>query len=103
MKTSMKLKTIGICALLLVNLSGCKLGNAKVVVSSGFTDSEVFKIRDEVCTLPQARVILTNYQNMYSTMYDIDLWEHDFEGPIVFNFMLVFICNLAYLICILIY
>lgn len=79
MRTSRKLKTIGICALLLVNLSGCKLGNAKVVVSSGFTDSQVFKIRDEVCTLPQARVVLTNYQNMYATMYDIDLWEHDFK------------------------
>lgn len=79
MKTGRKSKIIGICVFLLVNLGGCKMGDAKVVVNTDIMNNEVFKIREEVCTLPQARVILTNYQNMYATMYGIDLWERKFQ------------------------
>lgn len=75
----MKCKIIGICALILVNLEGCTMGNAKVVVNTDILNNEVFKIREEICTLPQARVILTNYQNMYASMYGLDLWERKFE------------------------
>ena len=56
------------------------MGNAEVVVNTDILNNEVFKIRDEICTLPQARVVLTNYQNMYATMYGIDLWEREFQG-----------------------
>ncbi|MCI8494993.1 MAG: peptidyl-prolyl cis-trans isomerase [Lachnospiraceae bacterium] len=77
MRTDRKWKVLAICALLFVSLSACKMGDAELVVSSDFIGDEVFKIREEVCTLPQARVILTNYQNMYATMYGIDLWELD--------------------------
>ncbi len=80
MKISTKCKIMGICVLLLVNLGGCKMGNAEVVVNTDILNNEVFKIRDEICTLPQARVVLTNYQNMYATMYGIDLWEREFQG-----------------------
>lgn len=79
MKIGMKCKIIGICALILVNLEGCTMGNAKVVVNTDILNNEVFKIREEICTLPQARVILTNYQNMYASMYGLDLWERKFE------------------------
>ncbi len=40
---------------------------------------EVFKIKDEVCTVSEARVVLTNYQNMYDRTYGINLWEHGFK------------------------
>lgn len=53
------------------------MGNTQVMVSSGSEANEVFKIKDEICSLPEARVVLTNYQNMYATMYGIDLWEHE--------------------------
>ena len=78
MKTGTKSKIIGICVLLLVGLGVCKMG--KVVVNTDIMNNEVFRIREEICTLPQARVILTNYQNMYATMYGIDLWEREFQG-----------------------
>ncbi len=78
MKTGTKSKIIGICVLLLVGLGGCKMG--KVVVNTDIMNNEVFRIREEICTLPQAREILTNYQNMYATMYGIDLWEREFQG-----------------------
>lgn len=77
MRTDKKWKVIGVCSLLLASLSGCKMGDTEVVVNTNAMENEVFKIQEEVCTLSQAQVVLTNYQNMYATMYDIDLWEMD--------------------------
>lgn len=62
-----------------ITVSGCKVGNTEVVVSSGFTGNEVFRIKDEVCTLSEARVFLTNYQNIYANMYGVNLWKHEFQ------------------------
>lgn len=61
-------------------ISGCKMGNTQVVVSSGFNGDEVFQINDEICTLSEARVFLTNYQNIYATMYGVNLWRHQFSN-----------------------
>ena len=61
--------TAVVCSLFFLCLAGCKLGKTQVTVSAGFSENDVFKIKDEVCTLPEARVVLTNYQNMYATMY----------------------------------
>lgn len=68
------------CVGLIISLSvsGCKIGDTKVVVNSEISEQEVFKIKDEVCTLPQARVFLINYQNIYASVYGVDLWKHDF-------------------------
>lgn len=63
-----------------VAVSGCKVGNTEVVVNSGFSGNEVFKIKDEVCTLSEARVFLTNYQNIYADMYGVNLWKHKFKN-----------------------
>ena len=61
-------------------LGGCSLNEAQEFVNAGLGISEVFKIKDQACTLPEAKVVLTNYQNMYATMYGIDLWSHSFGG-----------------------
>lgn len=61
-------------------ISGCKMGNTQVVVSSSFSGNEVFQINNEVCTLSEARVFLTNYQNIYATMYGVNLWKHQFSN-----------------------
>ncbi len=66
------------CALLAAALCGCRVEKSQVVIDTGFGDSEVFRIEDESCTLPEARVLLTNYQNIYASLYGINLWEHDF-------------------------
>lgn len=79
MRTDKRWKLAGICALFLLAMSGCQVTGDEVVVSAGYGGSQVFKIKDEVCTLSEARVVLTNYQNIYDTMYGIDLWEHDFK------------------------
>ncbi len=58
-----------------------------MMVSAGFSDNDVFKIKNEVCTLPEARVVMTNYQNMYATMYGIDLWKHKFGSNDLENYV----------------
>ncbi len=79
MKKHMKYTvTAALCSLVFLSLAGCKLGKTQVTVSAGFSENDVFKIKDEVCTLPEARVVLTNYQNKYATMYGIDMWKHEF-------------------------
>lgn len=59
-------------------VSGCKMGNTEILVNSGFGGNEVFKIGDAVCTLSEAKVFLTNYQNIYADMYGVNLWNHKF-------------------------
>lgn len=66
------------CLLSSVSLTACKMGDTQVVVDSGLSGDEVFKIKGEACNLTQAKVILTNYQNIYASMYGVDLWQHDF-------------------------
>lgn len=79
MRIGKKWKTAGICVLIAVILQGCQMTGSEVVVNTDNTGQEVFKIKDEVCTLPEARVVLTNYQNMYDMTYGINLWNHDFK------------------------
>lgn len=79
MKKSKRFWAAGICLLFLAAAGGCKVTGSEVVVNTEQMETDVFKIKDEVCTLPQARVVLTNYQNIYDTMYGIELWEHDFQ------------------------
>lgn len=78
MKKYMRYQVLAVCSLFLLCLAGCSFGDTQVMVRAGFNDNEVFKIGDEVCTLPEAKVVMTNYQNMYGTMYGIDLWKHEF-------------------------
>lgn len=59
-------------------LTGCRIGNKNIVVSNILNDRQVFKIEETVCSLKEARVYLTNYQNIYGTAYGVDLWKHDF-------------------------
>lgn len=61
-----------------VLLSGCQIGSKDIVVSKTLNSKQVFKIGSSVCELKEARVYLANYQNLYGTAYNIDLWQHDF-------------------------
>lgn len=61
-----------------VLLSGCQIGSKEIVVSKTLNNRQVFKIGSSVCELKEARVYLANYQNLYGTAYNIDLWQHDF-------------------------
>ncbi len=59
-------------------LAAC--GNTKVVLTAGFGKDEVFIIGDEICTLPEIMVYLTNVQNQYEEVYGPRIWEASLDG-----------------------
>lgn len=73
-------KGMGIVLLLCTTLmlSGCKIGNKEIVISSSLDNRQVFQIGDARCSIKEAKVYLVNYQNIYGTAYGLDLWQHDF-------------------------
>ena len=48
-------------------LTGCgqNVGKMKVVLTTGFSKNEVFRIEEVSCTVPEIMVYLTNIQNRY--------------------------------------
>ncbi len=76
----------------LVTTTGCGKtdGNTKVVLTTGFEKNQVFKINDEVCTMPEIMVYLTNMQNQYVQVFGEEICEAkygemSFEGSIKDN------------------
>lgn len=59
-------------------LAGCQIGNKDIVVSNTVNNRQIFKIEGYACSLKEAKLYLTNYQNIYGTAYSVDLWQHDF-------------------------
>lgn len=74
------------CALLLLAgslLSGCqKSGDAKakVILTTGFENDEVFRIESASCRVPEVMVYLTNTQNQYEKVYGEQIWKTDLSG-----------------------
>lgn len=87
MRRKGKMKILPVILLISMTVSGCRLGNTEVVVSSGIGKNEIFKMQDEVCTLSEARVFLANYRNIYATMYGVDLWKHKFKNNELENYI----------------
>lgn len=54
--------------------SGCG-----IPVLSSLGGGYIFKIGSEKCPERDAKVILMNYQKDYSSLYGIDLWQHEYE------------------------
>ncbi|MBO4458456.1 MAG: peptidylprolyl isomerase [Butyrivibrio sp.] len=61
-----------------VLLSGCgeNAAQIKVVFTTGFSDKEVFRIEDTVCTLKEAKAYLVNTQEGYEESFGSDIWGH---------------------------
>lgn len=67
--------TLGMAVILSASvLSGC--GNTKIVLTTGMSSDELFKIGDVSCRLPEALVYLVNEKNQYENIYGIEMWEH---------------------------
>ena len=60
----MKNKLVIIFLLMMLFLSGCKSDgeNTRVVLTTGFSKNEIFRIENKSCTLPEVMVFLTNIQ-----------------------------------------
>jgi foldase protein PrsA len=62
--------------ILLVNLTGCRIGNTEYVLYEQKVDSKtVFSVNDTKCSLKEAKIYLCNYKNIYGNAYGLDLWE----------------------------
>ncbi len=66
------------CVLIAALFTAC--GNARLVLTTGFGDDEVFRIDSVVCTLPEFMVYLTNTQNQYEEVYGPEIWNVSLDG-----------------------
>lgn len=60
-------------------LSGCK-GKTQIVLTTPLSENELFRIGDEVCTVEEAKIFLTTTQNQYEQLIQPDMWDKDFGG-----------------------
>lgn len=63
-----------VACLLIFMCAGCGAKN-KLVITSGLSKNEVFGIGEEVCTVPELMVYMTNLQNQYETAFGDQVWE----------------------------
>ncbi|MDD2971819.1 MAG: peptidylprolyl isomerase [Lachnospiraceae bacterium] len=52
----------------------------KIVLTTGFSSDEVFRINRTPCRLPEFMVYLTNTQNQYESVFGKEIWEKDLQG-----------------------
>ena len=84
---SKKIRKLHITAFLLAvilacgSLSSCSfLENTEFVFTTGLSGDQLFKIGKSVCTLPEAMIYVMDYQQQYESVYGVEMWEHDFGG-----------------------
>jgi len=73
----MKKRLLALCMLSVLwaaPAAGCGDGDAPGLVSQ-ITAKQVLKVDGQGCSLPEARVFLVNYQNLYGTVMGVDLWK----------------------------
>ena len=62
-------------------LVGCShFENTEIVLTTGLTEKQLFKVGSSVCTLPEAMIYVADYQTQYESVYGVQMWEHDFGG-----------------------
>lgn len=63
------------------NITGCANEETRpIVITTGFDEGVVFKLEDEICTLPEIMVYLVNTQTKYESVYGKDIWNVDANG-----------------------
>ena len=65
--------------MIVLTFIGCD-GDKTVVLTTGLSEDEIFKIESEVCTRPEIMLYLTNMQNVYEGVYGEQIWETDVDG-----------------------
>ena len=63
------------------SLTGCStLQNTRIVLTTGLSGDQLFKVGKSVCTLPEAMIYVMDYKQQYENAYGVEMWEHDFGG-----------------------
>ena len=55
-------------------------GKTKIVLTTGFSENEVFKIGSSSCDRSEIMVYLTNMQNQYEAVYGDQIWSRSING-----------------------
>ena len=78
----MKNRLVIIFLLMMLFLSGCKSDgeSTRVVLTTGFSKNEIFRIENKSCTLPEVMVFLTNIQNRYESVFGEEIWSASTDG-----------------------
>lgn len=71
MRSHRRIRSMACLLLVALLLSGCQIGNTKVVFLKPVGYHQVFKIDKEVCRKKEAKVYLTNYMNIYGNAYGV--------------------------------
>lgn len=79
-KMKRKIKLFLCCLAGVLFLSGCKEGNTKIVLYTGFGSNEVFRIEQTSCSLPELMVYLTTTQCRYEKVYGQQIWDTSLNG-----------------------
>lgn len=75
-----KIAVLSLSAVLLsTSLTGCGR-NTKIVVTTGLSGNQLFKIGSSTCTTPEIMVYLTTFFNEYVETYGQEMWHYDFGG-----------------------
>lgn len=63
-----------------VMLCGCSIGGKNIYLSTGLSESELFKIDGSVFSVKEAMLYLTTEKNRYEQSYGTDIWNKDICG-----------------------
>ncbi|MBQ7934394.1 MAG: peptidylprolyl isomerase, partial [Lachnospiraceae bacterium] len=84
MKYKKKAVFVAVLAACMLMVTGCgdnwNFSDTKVVFTTGLGKEDVFRIDDEVCTLPELMVYLTTTQNQYEQVYGSEIWNVSLDG-----------------------
>lgn len=77
-----KIAALFVCLLIGLCLVGCEGINrdTKIVLTTGFTKDEVFRIETASCYKREVMVYLTNLQNQYEHIYGTEIWQKEQDG-----------------------
>lgn len=65
--------------IVILTFTGCD-SDKTVVLTTGLSQDEIFKIESEICTRPEIMLYLTNMQNVYEGVYGEQIWDTDVNG-----------------------
>ena len=68
-----------VALLCLTTVTGCGT-NTKIVITTGLSGSQMFKIGSSVCTRSEIMVYLTTFYRQFASAYGTEMWNYDFGG-----------------------
>lgn len=70
---------LGVMIAAMLLQTGCqKTSKTEIVITTGLTGKDLFKIDGEVCKLSDARILLWNVQKQYEKVFGENYWEQSF-------------------------